>query len=108
MTADTLFDWRPARDAAMAQVERNAGEEFRDKARAFVVEYLREHGSSSGEDITAACKAAGIVAHDDRAMGPVYAYLAHPKRRTIEWCGSVRRARGHGATGGNLWQLTQP
>lgn len=57
--------------------------DFRERGRAFVLDYLRQYGATSGEVITDAMKLAGICPPDDRAFGPVYAYLAHPGRRQI-------------------------
>jgi hypothetical protein len=94
-----------ARDHAMTQVldhaERDA-EGFTSSAESFVVQFLR-HGPAPGEVITAACKRAGIVPPDDRAFGPVYMRLA--RRGWIVKAGAVRRERGHGTAGGNVWRL---
>jgi hypothetical protein len=76
---------------------------FLDLARAFVVAYLQAHGPTSGEVLTAACKADGIKAHDDRAMGPVFMTLA--QRGQIVKAGTVNRLRGHNTAGGNIWRL---
>ncbi len=103
MTTFPLFDWKAERDAALATVERNAGEQFREDARRFVIDYLRSNTQASGEEITDACKRAGIIPHSDKAFGPVY--LALSRRGIIEICGSVKRLRGHGCSGGNLWRL---
>lgn len=94
------------RDQAIARVAQHAEETragFLDEARQFVIAYLSEHGATSGEQLTTACKAAGIKVHDDRAFGAVYAGLV--RRGVIEKCGSVRRERGHGCAGGNVWGL---
>ena len=72
----TLFDWQAERDAALETVERNAGEDFKARAMAFALDWMAGKGIVSGEDITDACKAAGIVPHEDRAFGPVYLALA--------------------------------
>ncbi len=102
-----LFDRtvNEARDTAMGVVgahaeERHAG--FAVAAEAFVLNYLRS-GAASSEALTLACKAAGIVPHDDRAFGPVYMRLA--RRRQIVKVDSCRRERGHGTAGGNVWGL---
>lgn len=92
------------RDAALEQVARHAGELFRERARVFVVAYLTANGATSGEEISLACKAAGIKPHDDRAFGPVYFALCREGK--IEKCGQVRRTRGHGTAGGNVWRVT--
>ena len=68
----TTFDWQAERDIALETVERNAG-----------------------ENITDACKAAGIVPHEDRAFGPVYLALA--RQGAIVRVGYMARRRGHGA-----------
>ncbi len=96
-----------ARDAAVATVEANAEEQspgFVDRAAAFVLERLAS-GPESGEELTLACKRAGIVPHDDRAFGPVYMRLS--RRKLIVKAGSVPRMRGHGAAGGNVWKLAE-
>lgn len=93
------------RDEAMRRVAEHAEERrrrFLVDAKAFVVAYLKEHGATSGEVLTNACKAAGIAAHDDRSYGPVYMSLA--RAGVIEKCGSVRREKGNGTSGGNLWR----
>lgn len=112
MTQLALFSSNPAptvpsyledRDAAMRRVIEYAGKRFRDQARAFVLDYLGRHGESAGEEITDACKAAGIVPHDDRAFGPVYHGLA--KAGLIVKAGVCERRKGHGTSGGNVWRL---
>ena len=72
----TVFDWQAERDLALETVERNAGEVFKERAMAFALDWMAGKGVVSGEDITDACKAAGIVPHEDRAFGPVYLALA--------------------------------
>ena len=94
------------RDEAIRRVAERAEQhrrQFLEDARAFVVRYLAEHGPTSGELLTNACKAAGIQAHDDRAMGSVFLTLA--RRGVIEKCGSVARTKGHNYAGGNVWGL---
>lgn len=105
LTASTAArdKWQRERDAALAQVERNAGKAFAELARAFVLDYLERQVQASGEAITEACKRAGIRPHDDRAFGPVYMALSRAGK--IEKCGSAIRQRGHGCAGGNLWRL---
>lgn len=88
----------------MERVKVNAGEVFHTRACSFVVAYLRSSGPTSGELISLAAKGAGIVPHDDRAFGPVY--LALVRDKLIEKCGTARRVRGHGTSGGNVWRLT--
>lgn len=76
---------------------------FRLAAAEFVLELLTVAGPTPAETLSLACKAAGIVPHDDRAFGPVYMRLA--RARLIEKVGQVRRERGHGTSGGNIWKL---
>lgn len=96
-----------ARDQAMAQVGANAGTPFSDKAYDFIQTYLSDlPAGASGEDITDACKAAGIIPHDDRAFGPVFMRLA--KHGVITKAGYRPRAKGHGTGGANVWRLTNP
>lgn len=76
---------------------------FSERAQAFVLEYLRVHGVSSGELVTDACKLAGIKPAEDRAFGPVYAVLA--RRKQIEFAGFCARRKAHGTSGGRLWRL---
>lgn len=95
------------RDHAIAQVAEHAEQHhptFGEQARDFVLAYLRAHGPSSGEVLTEACKASGVKPHDDRAFGTVYMTLARWGR--IQKVGTVRRERGHGTAGGNIWDLT--
>lgn len=94
------------RDEAMARVAQRAEarrRQFLEDAQVFAIAYLKEHGATSGEALSSACKAAGIVPHDDRAFGPVYFRLS--QAGVIEKVGTVRRERGHGTAGGNVWAL---
>ena len=100
------LDWTAVvaeRDRVLEQVERSAGPQFASDAAAFVERFLstRPEGASA-ERITDACKAEGIVPHDDRAFGPVYMRLA--RRGIIEKVRHVARAKGHGTAGGNVWR----
>jgi hypothetical protein len=79
--------------------------DFRERGREFVLAYLRQYGATSGEVITDAMKMAGIRPQDDRAFGPIYAYLANEKRRQIVCVGLVPRVKGHGTAGGRVWAL---
>jgi hypothetical protein len=102
----TVAQTNAERDRAVQRVAQHAEEHapgFQERAETFVLAYLDHHGPTAGEVLTLACKAAGIVPHDDRAFGPVY--LALSRRKQIEACGFVRRERGHGTAGGNIWKL---
>jgi len=66
---------------------------------------LAANGATSGEALTDACKSAGIrppQGMDDRAFGPVYQRLAQANQ--IRVCGSTVRRRGHGTSGGRVWE----
>jgi len=76
---------------------------FSERAAAFVLGYLAQHGISSGELVTDAAKLAGIRPPDDRAFGPVYATLA--RRGRIVAAGFCLRRKGNGTAGGRLWRL---
>lgn len=76
---------------------------FRERAHAFVLGYLAQHGPSAGEDITDAAVMAGIKPAELRAFGPVYATLA--RRGLIACVGYCARRRGHGTAGGRVWRL---
>lgn len=102
----TLERINTQRDKAMHRVAQHAEDvrpSFGAQAADFVLTYLAMHGPTSSEILTTQCKADGIRAHDDRAFGPVYMLLA--KRHLIEKVGSVRRSKGHGTSGGNVWGL---
>jgi len=100
----TITEARALGEAGMKTVAENAGEEFRDNAKNFVIDYLSKYGPASGETITDACKEAGIVPHSDRAFGPVIMSLQ--RKGLIEKCGTVARRKGHGAPGGCVWRIT--
>ena len=110
MTHWTLFD-PPSeeeavrqRDIAIAQVTTNAGHEFSVKAREFIVKYLREHGPTPGETLTAEAMKSGIVpANGPRAFGG--SFLSLSKRNIIMKYGSCARMRGHRCQGGVIWAL---
>lgn len=112
MTEHNLFNQPPMavavkkRDIGMLKVAVNAGEEFGRKARAFVIEFLRKNGSATGEDITDAGKAAGIIPHNDKAWGPVYMALSRSKTiaKDLSAPPSPRR-KGHSSGIAWRWKL---
>lgn len=79
------------------------GPGFCERAQLFVLAYLGQHGRASSEDITDACKDAGIVPQEDRAFGQVYASLN--RRKQIVCVGFCERRKGHGTAGGRVWEL---
>lgn len=76
---------------------------FLTQAKEFALRYLNEHGAASGEDITDACKAAGIVPKSDKWFGQVYQSLRKAGRIKVD--GMAPRRRGHGSPG-YVWTLT--
>lgn len=91
---------------ALADKTARASADFRERASAFILSYLEANGACSGEVLTDACKAAGIVppkGMDDRAFGPVYQRLAHSQR--IRQCGTATRLKGHGTAGARVWEI---
>ena len=79
--------------------------DFGERASAFILAHLAANGAMSGEALTDACKSAGIrppQGMDDRAFGPVYQRLAQANQ--IRVCGSTVRRRGHGTSGGRVWE----
>lgn len=96
------------RDQILERLEREAGDRFRERAAASMLQTLAEFRQTgcSGEFLVMRCRRAGIVPPkqmDDRAFGPVFMRLA--RRGLIEKVGTVRRERGHGTAGGNVWAL---
>ena len=97
---------RAAGLASAEQAERSASKSVPDfslQARMHVLAVLAGQGDVSGEDLTNSCKAAGIVPHDDRAFGAVYAWLVRTGR--IRCVGMVARKKGHGTSGGRIWRF---
>lgn len=96
------------RDTALEQVAANAerhSPRFAERAEACMIDHLRCNGPQTGEALSDACKALGIIPHDDRAFGPVLMRLA--KAKLIHKIGIAPRRKGHGCSGGNIWELTQ-
>jgi hypothetical protein len=96
--------------AAQACTEKATARGFStDAAMAFALNYLREYGSSWGEDIVDAAKAAvrtDLQAHDGRAWGSVFSTLARRNRIRCVRSDGIRR-HGHGTTGARQWALVQ-
>lgn len=107
VTIPTPVEARTVRDRvvrAVAEKARKTDPQFSEAARTFVLRHLFDHGRTSGEVLTLECKRAGILPHDDRAFGSVYAVLQ--RHGLIERAGTVQRMRGHGCAGGHLYILT--
>lgn len=58
-------------------------------------------GTFSGEDLTNRIKAFGIVPHDDRSFGAIFAKAI--RNGVIRGVGYVPRVKGHGTSGGRLY-----
>ena len=102
----TLFDYAERqRDAALSRIEHSAGPAFAARARQFILQELEACGCLTGEQMTDAALAAGIVPAngDYRSMGPVI--MALSRDGLIEKCAVVARRKGHGSIGANLWRL---
>lgn len=70
---------------------------FSDLALEFIRNYAITQGSFISEDCTLAMRGAGIIPHDDRAFGSIYAKAL--RLRYIRVVGYVPRRRGHGTAG---------
>jgi len=82
------------RDEGMDRVEKNSGQKFQDAAYEFLPAYLKRIGQPlSSEDLTDACKNAGIKPHNDKAFGPVILRLMRNKK--IVRVGYGRRRKAH-------------
>lgn len=82
---------------------------FSEQAAAFILRQLEARGPTTGEDLTDACKAAGIEPHDDRAFGAVFARLSKAKEIEPDPTYTVvPRRKGHGTSGGRMWRRCRP
>ncbi len=80
--------------------------EFGDRAKTFILAYLKSHGPTPGEDLTIACVAAGIEPRDLRQFGPVY--MALQREGWIHKVGEAKRRFGHGSSGGKVYAYGHP
>lgn len=71
MTQTLLFNECTARDEALVRVSLNAGDDWRDAARA-VLDLMPE-SEVTGEDVRLACEARGVRPHHHNAWGAVIA-----------------------------------
>lgn len=107
-TTNSLDQARAAGQALAKHAERRASlpvPDFSLRARMHVLAVLAGQGDVSGEELTNSCKAAGIVPHDDRAFGAVYAWLVRTKQ--MQCVGMIPRTKGHGTSGGRVWRLVR-
>jgi len=106
LTTISLDQARAAGQASVEQAGRHASmsvPDFSLRARMHVLAVLAGQGAASGEQLTKSCKDAGIVPHDDRAFGAVYAWLVRTGQ--LQCVGMVPRTKGHGTSGGRVWRL---
>jgi hypothetical protein len=90
-------------ERARAKAE-EACPDFSARAYAFLADYAHQQGTRgtfSGESCTDAMKMAGIVPHDDRAFGSIYARAI--RQGLIRVVGYCARTKGHGTAGGRVY-----
>jgi hypothetical protein len=93
---------RAAGEACLAKAEKTTTFDAA-AARAAVLELLADGVARSGEQIVDHCESLGLVPHDGRAFGPVFAALSRAKQ--IEVIGIVSRRKGNGTAGARMWRL---
>ena len=90
--------------ACTAKAVRVAGFDT-DAARAAILEALTKSGRAmTGEELVDHCQRLGLVPHDARAFGSVFAGLS--KDNKIVSVGFAARRKGHGTAGARLWKST--
>lgn len=77
--------------------------DFGKRAARHILFSLQHLQRATGEALTDLCKRDGLVPHDDRAFGPIYARLA--KDGHIRRAGWAPRRKGHGTGGATVWEL---
>ena len=93
-----------AAEACTAKAVRVAGFDT-DAARAAILDALTRSGRAlTGEELVDHCQRMGLVPHDARAFGSVFAGLARDKQ--IVAVGFAARRKGHGTAGARLWKAT--
>lgn len=104
MSTPSLFDALDAGQTAAESCAANAEGQGWDRFAAgeFIIDWLRTHGPTSGEELVTRTTAV-YHPHDARAFGAVFLRLKRAK--LIETCGTTRRLKGHGTHGGLLWRL---
>lgn len=104
MNAQLEIDWSAQRNAILAAHEQ-AQPSFCERAREFVLAYLREHGPSAGEWLVDRAKLAGIVPDSsDKAFGAVFGGLS--RDGLIVKHGYCARTKAHGTAGGLIWAIS--
>lgn len=74
-------------------------------AKAAVLDLLADGRPRSGEEIVDHCLRLGIVPHDARAFGSVFARLR--QQGAIEAVGFCDRRKGNGTAGGRIWRVAK-
>jgi hypothetical protein len=70
-----------------------------------VLDLLADGRPRSGEEIVDHCLRLGIVPHDARAFGSVFARLR--QQGAIEAVGFCDRRKGNGTAGGRIWRASR-
>jgi hypothetical protein len=97
--------FKDAGRACLAKAERTTAFDS-VAARAEIVAVLVKTGRAmSGEELVDHCQRRGLVPHDARAFGPVFASLS--KQGRIEAVGFAARRKGHGTAGARMWRATR-
>lgn len=92
-----------AATACLEKAERTTGFDASAARDAILTILVKACRPMSGEELVDACQAMGLVPHDARAFGPVFAVLK--RRRLIEAVGFAARQKGHGTAGARLWAV---
>lgn len=99
---DRLMTAKTEGRRAMEAVAENSGADFQHKAYEFCKRFFQERDKASSEDATDACIESGIRPADLRAFGNVYRRLE--RDGVIRFAGQCARRRGHGTSGGRLYE----
>lgn len=94
-----------AATACLDKAERTTGFDASAARDAILTILVKAGRPMSGEELVDACQALGLVPHDARAFGPVFAVLK--RRRLIEAVGFAARQKGHGTAGARLWAVSK-
>ena len=102
--AQTDPKWMRDRDRNLKAAAKAQNAERLQQARDYVLKHLRENGPTNGEELTLACKTAGITLTNDKAFGAVFSKLSSDGQIVVS--GTFRRTRGHGSPG-FVWKLAE-
>ena len=89
---------------AESRAERDAGPDFTKRLAAYFYALLVERGPLSGEDLTDAARAAGLLTGDGRSSGAAFKRLLTIGGEIVPDV-SVPRRNGHGSAGGRLYRI---